>query len=84
MGKVLQFLLIFVAQVPDDGLMTAVEGADALLECKVSGEDVVPSEEINGTGKKHALEIQDQFIVSNFLTVFQAKYYGLNSIFDTF
>ena len=49
MGKVLQFLLIFVAQVPDDGLMTAVEGADALLECKVSGEDVVPSEEINGT-----------------------------------
>ena len=29
--------------------MTVVEGEDALLECKVSGEDVVPSEEINGT-----------------------------------
>ena len=49
--------MIFVEQVPDDGLMTAVEGADALLECKVSGEDVVPSEEINGTGRKHALKI---------------------------
>ena len=29
--------------------MTIVEGEDALLECKVSGEDVLPSEEINGT-----------------------------------
>ena len=75
MGKVFQFLLIF-AQVPDDGLMTVVEGADALLECKVSGEDVVPSEEINGTGKKHALKIQDQFIVSSFLNVFRQKTMG--------
>ena len=45
--KIFRFLLIL--QVPDDGLMTVVEGEDALLECKVSGEDVVPSEEINGT-----------------------------------